>query len=77
MLVCPFTSHQETLPYRVPVSLPYGDAVRASWAMTDKLMAVKRERIRASVGRVSSQEFAAIESAIADLLGLVLAQQAS
>jgi hypothetical protein len=25
ILVCPFISHQETLPYRVPVALPYGD----------------------------------------------------
>jgi hypothetical protein len=42
--------------------------------MTDKLMAVKRERIRAVVGRVSPQELGAVESAIADLLALSLAR---
>lgn len=41
ILVCPFTSHQETLVYRVLVDLPYGDARRASWVMVDKLMAIK------------------------------------
>lgn len=71
ILVCPFTSHQETLAFRIAVNLPYGGAERASWVMADKLMAVKRERIRAVIGRVSQQELSAVELAISDLLGLV------
>lgn len=30
ILVCPFTTHQEALSYRVPVHLPYGDTERSS-----------------------------------------------
>jgi len=74
ILVCPFTSHQEALSYRVPVRLPYGDVERVSWVMVDKLMAVKRERIRSVVGRVSRQELAGVEIAMKDLLGLTMVQ---
>jgi mRNA interferase MazF len=70
ILVCPFTSHQEDLAYRVAVKLPYGSAERASWVMVDKLMAMKRERIRSVIARVSRQELAAVEVAMMDLLGL-------
>lgn len=45
ILVCPFTSHEEALAYRVPVNLPYAGAERTSCVMVDNLMAVKRERI--------------------------------
>ena len=70
ILVCPFTSHNEPLPYRIAIDLPHGDTVRASWVMVDKLMAVKRERLRQVIDRVSQRDLAAIESAMADLLAL-------
>ncbi|WP_407635634.1 hypothetical protein [Lamprocystis purpurea] len=54
-------SHQEDLAYRVAVKLPYGSVERASWVMVDKLMAMKRERIRWVIARVSRQELAAVE----------------
>ena len=70
ILVCPFTSHEEAVSYRVPVNLPYGGTERASWVMVDKLMAVKRERIRVVIARVSSRELIRVERAMIDLLGL-------
>lgn len=73
IIVCPFTRHEETLPYRVAVNLPYGHTTRLSWAMADKVMAVKRERIRAVVGKVLPGELRAVELAIADLRGFVFA----
>lgn len=69
ILVCPFTTHQDVLPYRVPVRLPYGDTDRASWVMVDKLMAIKRERIRSVFTRLSRQDLERTEIAMADLLG--------
>ena len=74
ILVCPFTSHQETLVYRVLVNLPYGDARRASWVMVDKLMAIKRDRIRSVIAVVSPEDLAKVEMAMTDLLGLVSIQ---
>jgi hypothetical protein len=38
--------------------------------MVDKLMAIKRERIGANITTVSSQQLAAVEGAMAALLGL-------
>jgi len=69
ILVCPFTTHQDVASYRVPVHLPHGDTDRASWVMVDKLMAIKRERIRSVVARLSRQELARVEIAMTDLLG--------
>lgn len=60
--------------HRVPVRLPYGDVERVSWVMVDKLMALKRERTRSVVGRVSRQELAGVEIAMKDLLGLTMVQ---
>jgi len=42
--------------------------------MVDKLMALKRERTRSVVGRVSRQELAGVEIAMKDLLGLTMVQ---
>jgi mRNA interferase MazF len=70
ILVCPFTSHEETVSYRVPAPLPYGDTERLCWVMVDKLMAVKRERIRTVIATVSPREFVRVERAMIDLLGL-------
>lgn len=74
ILVCPTTSHQEALACRVAVKLPFGSADRASWVMGDKLMAVKRERIRSVIAKVSRQELAAVEVAMVELLRFVGAQ---
>jgi hypothetical protein len=38
--------------------------------MVDKLMAIKRERIGAKITTASRQQMAAVEGAMADLLGL-------
>ena len=69
ILLCPFTSHDEPLPYRVPVDLPFGDGRRPSWVMVDKLMAVKRERVGMVVSRVSRHQIEAVDRALSDLLG--------
>jgi mRNA-degrading endonuclease toxin of MazEF toxin-antitoxin module len=52
------------------MDLPSGDSQRRSWVMVDKLMAIKRERIGAKITTASAQQLAAVESAMADLLGL-------
>lgn len=70
ILVCPFTTHDEALSYRIPVDLPLGDTLRRSWVMVDKLMAVKRERIVATIATVSTDRLKAVELAIVDLLDL-------
>ena len=70
ILACPFTTHDEPASYRIAMDLPSGDSQRRSWAMVDKLMAIKRERIGAKITTASAQQLAAVESAMADLLGL-------
>jgi mRNA interferase MazF len=70
VLACPFTTHQEAASYRIPLGLPAGDALRPSWVMVDKLMAIKRERIGATIAIASAEQLDAVERAMMDLLGL-------
>ena len=70
ILACPFTTHEESATYRISMDLPSGDSQRRSWVMVDKLMAIKRERIGAKITTASRQQMAAVEGAMADLLGL-------
>jgi mRNA interferase MazF len=70
ILACPFTTHDEPAAYRIFMDLPSGDSQRHSWVMVDKLMAIKRERIRAKITTASRQQVAAVEEAMAVLLGL-------
>jgi mRNA interferase MazF len=70
VLACPFTTHDEPATYRISVDLPWGDSQRRSWVMVDKLMAIRRERIRAKITAASTRQLAAVEGAMADLLGL-------
>lgn len=70
VLVCPFTTHPETAPYRIPLDLPAGDAHRRSWVMVDKLTAIRRERLGAKVASASPEQLDAVGCAMIDLLGL-------
>ena len=70
ILACPFTTHGEPATYRISMDLPSGDSQRRSWLMVDKLMAIKRERIGAKVTTASMSQLAAVEGAMAALLGL-------
>jgi mRNA-degrading endonuclease toxin of MazEF toxin-antitoxin module len=70
ILACPFTTHDEPATYRIAMNLPSGDSQRRSWLMADKLMAIKRERIGAKVTTASMSQLAAVEGAMAALLGL-------
>lgn len=70
ILACPFTTHDEPATYRISMDLPSGDSQRRSWVMVDKLMAIKRERIGAKIGTASMSQLAAVEGAMAALLGL-------
>jgi mRNA interferase MazF len=70
ILACPFTTHDEPATYRIAMDLPSGDSQRRSWLMVDKLMAIKRERIGTKITTASSQQLAAVEGAMAALLGL-------
>jgi len=70
ILACPFTTHGEAATYRVSMDLPSGDSQRRSWVMVDKLMAIRRERVGAKITTASRQQIAAVEHAMAELLGL-------
>jgi mRNA interferase MazF len=70
VLVCPFTTHHEAAPYRIPLDLPSGEADRRSWVMVDKLAAIKRERLGAKIASASPEQLDAVEHAVIDLLGL-------
>lgn len=71
VLACPFTTYGEALPYRIAFGLPTGLETRLSWVMVDKLMAIKRERIKRKLCALSPAAFLAVEEAMKDLLGLV------
>ncbi|WP_416274719.1 type II toxin-antitoxin system PemK/MazF family toxin [Lamprobacter sp.] len=70
IIACPFTTHEESAAYRIPMDLPSGDTQRRSWVMVDKLMAIRRERLGAKITTASRQQIAAVEHAMAELLGL-------
>ena len=70
ILVRPFTTHAESATYRISMDLPSGDSQRRGWAMADKRMAIRRERVGAKITAASTQQIAAVEHAMAELLGL-------
>ncbi|WP_462329272.1 type II toxin-antitoxin system PemK/MazF family toxin [Thiohalocapsa halophila] len=70
VLVCPFTTHHEAAPYRIPLDLAAGDSHRRSWVMVDKLTAIKRERLGAKIASTSPGQLDAVEHAMIDLLGI-------
>ena len=71
VVICPFTTDDggmrvlriavrpsETLPIEQP-----------SWIMVEKLTAIRRDRARSSIGRISAAEMIALERSLAVVLG--------
>jgi len=51
------------------MDLLFGDSQRCSWVVADKLMAIRRKRVGAKITTASRQQIAAVERAMAELLG--------
>lgn len=60
---------------RVAVELQAETGIRHSWVMVDKLMAVRRERIKQKISQMSPEAFVAVEQAMQDVLGLIEAER--
>jgi mRNA interferase MazF len=71
VLVCPLTTYADPLSYRIAVELESGDDKRLSWVMVDKLMAIRRERIKHKICSVPLKAFHEVEAAMKDLLGII------
>jgi mRNA interferase MazF len=72
VVVCPITSLVMDAPlFRIALAPSAASGIRAeSQVMIDKVMALKRERIRKQVGRLRAAEMRAIEQALRLWLGL-------
>lgn len=72
VVVCPITSHLRPAPlFRVQLSPSKSNGLReTSQVMVDKIVAVKREKIRQTVGRIRDAELALVERALRLWLGL-------
>jgi mRNA interferase MazF len=72
LVVVPLTSVGRGIPWHVRVAPEDGGVREESWAMTDQLRAVSRDRLVGDPwGRVSPDVLAAIEERLRLLLGLV------
>jgi mRNA interferase MazF len=71
VLICPLTTMAVDAPLlRVPISPGPELALSApSWAMAEKLTAVRRDRIGRGIGRVTPEEMLALERCLAVVLG--------
>jgi len=72
VVVCPFSSHLIDAPlFRIQVEPSQDNGLAApSQIMVDKVSAVKRERIRQVVGRVSDEVMVQVNRSMALWLGL-------
>jgi mRNA interferase MazF len=73
VLVCPISSDvTERLPVRPIVEADAGTGLRLrSQIMTDKMVAVRREGLRAAIGRIDSETSGRLDRALLIVLGLV------
>jgi mRNA interferase MazF len=73
LLICPLTSDlTEKLPVRPLIDPQAGNGLRIrSQVMTDKIMALRRNRIRAVVGSLDAEATERIDRALMVVLGLV------
>jgi mRNA interferase MazF len=71
-LVCPMSSEVQTLHYARPVFEPsVGNGLRVrSQVMVDKLLPLRRERIRRTIGHISETERDHLDRALLIVLGL-------
>jgi mRNA interferase MazF len=71
LVVCPLTTQQRDAQLlRVPFSPgPELRLQQQSWAMVDKVTAVRRDRVREALGRPSDEELLALNRSLAVFLG--------
>jgi mRNA interferase MazF len=65
----PVTSRERGWPNHVPLTGPTG-LERPSFAMTEQILTVSRERIRAIAGRIDAESLGAVQVYLRDFLGL-------
>jgi mRNA interferase MazF len=72
VLVCPITSDvTERLPIRPAVEPNVGNGLRLrSQIMTDKMLALPRDRVRRSIGTIDAETLGRLDSALLTVLGL-------
>lgn len=72
ILVLPITSHRIDTPlFRVPVSATKKNGLRVkSEVMVDKVTALRRDRIRKQIGRLSDRDTKQCETALRTMLAL-------
>ena len=73
LVVCPFTTRLEEAPlFRLTVDPTPGNGLeRRSQIMVDKIIALRRDRVRAAVGRLSEDAMIRLNRSLALFLGLV------
>jgi mRNA interferase MazF len=71
--LCPVTSHLHAAPiFRIPVTPTRENGLRApSQIMIDKVVTLRRERVRETVGHLDEVTLARVNRALAVVLGLV------
>ncbi len=72
LVILPITSHLLDAPlFRIPLKAGVGNGLkRPSQVMVDKMTAVRRDRVRERIGRVSPAIMARVEDALKLILGL-------
>lgn len=72
VFVCPITSHlQDDLPLRPVIEPDRSNGLRIrSQIMTDKMIALRRDRIRSVIGRIESPDIEQLDRALLIVLGL-------
>jgi mRNA interferase MazF len=72
IFVCPVSSDlQDRLPLRPMIEIAPGNGLRLrSQIMTDKLVALRRDRIRRVIGRIDAETSEQLDRALLVLLGL-------
>lgn len=71
VILCPITSATRGIPFRPSIApSPRTGLKRPSEIMTDKVQAVKRERIALVIGRLDDETMAQVDLYLAFVLGL-------
>jgi mRNA interferase MazF len=71
IVVCPLTSELRELSYRIPVEPGEASGLREpSEIMVDKVQAVRRDKVRQTIGRVTPQTLEAVDRTLTIILGL-------
>ena len=71
VMLCPITSELSTYPYRVNLAADASTGLRQpSQVMTDKILTLRRERVKSVIGRADAQALQQISRVLIVLLGL-------